>query len=217
LNKTEKENIERWKKSLSDLQNNIIKFVSTNPNIDYKSISKEVDRDRITIKQSIESLIKKNYIKKIKVYPNREKSKLGFSLTHKGLIYSLGILEGRTKALKDLDEQFQEFLKYLRISKPNETEHFKILVCLGFLNYDLFNEEGKMICENDYEIAKQMFRIFLLYRSQDSYFDIENLFLPETSGVEFMKKNHNYNPLLKKIFIKLKENIEKSIDSLSTS
>ena len=87
--------------------------------------------------------------------------------------------------------------------------------CLGFMNYDLFKDDGSMICENEYDIAKQMFRIFLLYRTQDKYFDIENLFLPEKSGFDFMKKNYNSNPLLKQIHIKLKENIEKSIISLS--
>jgi hypothetical protein len=119
--------------------------------------------------------------------------------------------------LKKLDDnQFQGFLEYLKIPKSNEAERFKALVCLGFLNYDLFNENGDMICVNEYEIAKQMFRIFLLYRTQDKYFDIEKLFLPETSGFEFMKRNYNYNPLLKQIRIKLKENLEKSISALSS-
>ena len=73
-----------------------------------------------------------------------------------------------------------------------------------------------MICDNEHEIAKQMFRIFLLYRSLDKSFDIEKLFDPETSGFNFMKENYNYNPLLKQILIKLKKNIEKSLISLSS-
>jgi predicted transcriptional regulator len=209
-------NTENWKNSLSSLQQNIIKFITLTPNTDYKAISKYVDKDRITIKQSIDTLIKKGHIKKRKVYPDRERSKLIFNLTHKGLIYSISILNAQINVIKNLDDkQFQEFLKYLEIPKSRGAERFKTLVCLGFLNYDLFNEEGNMICENEYEIAKQMFRIFLLYRTQDKYFDLEKLFLPETSGFDFMKKNYNPNPLLKQIHIKLKDNLEKSILSLS--
>jgi DNA-binding MarR family transcriptional regulator len=209
-------NIESWLNTLSSLQHSIIQYLTLNPNADYKAISKYVDKDRITIKQSIDTLIKKNYVKKEKIYPDRERSKLVFSLTHKGLIYSIGILDEQINVLKNLDDnQFQEFLKYLKIPKAKEAERFKALVCLGFLNSDLFNGEGNMICGNEYDIAKQMFRVFLLYRTQDKYFDIEKLFLPETSGFDFMKKNYNYNPLLKQIHIKLKENLEKSIISLS--
>ena len=211
-------NIESWLNTLSSLQHSIIQYLTLNPNADYKAISKYVDKDRITIKQSIDTLIKKNYIKKEKVYPNRERSKLVFNLTHKGLIYSVAFLDGKTNILKNLnDSQFQGFLKYLiEIPKPKEAERFKALVCLGFMNYDLFKDDGSMICENEYDIAKQMFRIFLLHKTQDKYFDIEKLFLPEESGFDFMRKNYNTNPLLKEIFIKLKENIEKSLISLSS-
>lgn len=211
-------NIEYWLNSLSSLQHSIIQHLTLNPKADYKSISKYVDKDRITIKQSIDSLIKKKYIKQGKENPNREKSKLFFNLTHKGLIYSVAFLDGKINNLKNFkDNQFHGFLKYLsEIPKPKEAERFKALVCLGFLNYDLFNDDGSMICKNEYDIAKEMFRIFLLYKTQDKYFDIEKLFLPEESGFDFMRKNHNINPLLKKILIKLKENIEKSIISLSS-
>ena len=47
-------------------------------------------------------------------------------------------------------------------------------------------------------------------------FDIEKLFLPDESGFDFMRKNYNTNPLLKEIFIKIKENLDKSLISLSS-
>ena len=46
-----------------------------------------------------------------------------------------------------------------------------------------------MICENEYDIAKQMFRIFLLQKTQDKHFDIEKLFLPDESGFDYMLKD----------------------------
>jgi hypothetical protein len=211
-------NIEYWLNTLSSLQHNIIQYLTLNPNADYKAISKYVDKDRITIKQSIDTLIKKRYVKKEKVYPDRERSKLVFNLTHKGLIYSITFLEEKINNLKNLkDNQFQEFLKYLiEIPKPKEFERFKATICLGFMNYDLFRDDGNMICENEYDIAKQMFRIFLLHKTEDKNFDIEKLLLPEESGFDFMRKNYNSNQLLKEILTKLKENIEKSLISLSS-
>ena len=184
-------NIEYWLNTLSSLQHNIIQYLTLNPKADYKDISKYVDKDRITIKQSIDTLIKKNYIKKEKVYPDRERSKLVFNLTHKGLIYSFAFLDGKISILKNLnDSQFQGFLKYLlEIPKPRAAESFKALVCLGFMNYDLFKDDGSMICENEYDIAKQMFRIFLLQKTQDKHFDIEKLFLPDESGFDYMLKD----------------------------
>jgi DNA-binding MarR family transcriptional regulator len=211
-------NIEYWLNTLSSLQHNIIQYLTLNPNADYKAISKYVDKDRITIKQSIDTLIKKRYVKKEKVYPDRERSKLVFNLTHKGLIYSITFLEEKINNLKNLkDNQFQEFLKYLiEIPKPKEFERFKATICLGFMNYDLFRDDGNMICENEYDITKQMFRIFLLHKTEDKNFDIEKLLLPEESGFDFMRKNYNSNQLLKEILTKLKENIEKSLISLSS-
>jgi predicted transcriptional regulator len=47
---------------MSDLQNSILKYIILNESVDYQIISKEVDRDRTTIYQSIESLTKKNLL-----------------------------------------------------------------------------------------------------------------------------------------------------------
>jgi hypothetical protein len=44
------------------LQEKILRHISKTPNADYKTISKETDRDRITILQSLQPLMKRHYI-----------------------------------------------------------------------------------------------------------------------------------------------------------
>jgi len=70
--------------SLSALQENILRMVCTRDNVTYKMLIEETHRDRITILQSVNSLIKQNYITKQKEHPEHEKSKLTFKPTHSG-------------------------------------------------------------------------------------------------------------------------------------
>jgi predicted transcriptional regulator len=46
------------------LQEKILRHISKTPNADYKTISKETDRDKITILQSLQPLMKRHYIYK---------------------------------------------------------------------------------------------------------------------------------------------------------
>ena len=76
----------------SDLQEKILLHACTTTNADYKTISKETDRDRITILQSLQGLFRRHYIEKKKIFPQYEKSKLIFSPTPKGIVYALAFL-----------------------------------------------------------------------------------------------------------------------------
>src|SRR5919202_645473 len=73
---------------LTDLQANILRHVCNTNNATYKTLMEKIHKDRITILQSLESLIKYRYIEKKKVNPNHEKSKLVFIPTHKGISYA---------------------------------------------------------------------------------------------------------------------------------
>jgi hypothetical protein len=66
---------------LSLLQQKILQIVCTKENVTYQTLMKETKRDRITVLQSTESLIKYNYINKKKRDPEYEKSKLIFKPT----------------------------------------------------------------------------------------------------------------------------------------
>jgi hypothetical protein len=84
----------------SNLQEDILKHISVTDNANYKSISKETDKDRITILQSLQPLLRGHYINKLKLVPHYEKSRLSFEPTQKGIIY----------ALAHLDVKFDEIL-----------------------------------------------------------------------------------------------------------
>lgn len=70
--------------SLSLLQQKILQIVCTKENVTYQTLMEETKRDRITVLQSMESLIKYNYVKKQKRDPEYEKSKLIFKPTLEG-------------------------------------------------------------------------------------------------------------------------------------
>jgi hypothetical protein len=56
---------------LGELQDKILAHICRTKDADYKTLSKETDRDRITLKQSIDPLIKRRYITAEKVNPER--------------------------------------------------------------------------------------------------------------------------------------------------
>src|SRR4051794_30833662 len=70
----------------SELQQKILKHIGTTNKASYRTLIKEIGRDRITILQSVESLIEHyHYIEKRKINPKYQKSRLIFMLTHKGI------------------------------------------------------------------------------------------------------------------------------------
>ena len=69
----------------TDLQKKIVRHVGTNNKASYKTLIKDIGKDRITIMQCLNSLIEWRYIDKKKINPDFEKSKLIFSLTSKGI------------------------------------------------------------------------------------------------------------------------------------
>ena len=70
--------------SPSELQGKILSHIWRRKNVSYASLIKDIKKDRITILQSIESLIKYHYIEKEYLHPEHEKSKLIFIPTLRG-------------------------------------------------------------------------------------------------------------------------------------
>ena len=85
----------------SNLQKNILKYIILTEQPDYQTISKQVDRDRTTIRQSIESLSKLECIVNEPITPNKKKSKLIFRPTIKGLVMGLGLLDIKLDQIKN--------------------------------------------------------------------------------------------------------------------
>ena len=70
--------------ALSPLQKEILKHVCTVPEATYSTLTQGLDGDRVTILQSLKSLVKYRYIEQKRLSPEHEKSKLIFIPTFKG-------------------------------------------------------------------------------------------------------------------------------------
>ena len=85
--------VQRITAPLSDLQRKILEVICTKENVTYKTLMEKTKRDRITILQSIESLVKRNHVLKQKSNPEYEKSILIFKPTLLGKCYACTIID----------------------------------------------------------------------------------------------------------------------------
>ncbi|MGC1134744.1 MAG: hypothetical protein WA941_18095 [Nitrososphaeraceae archaeon] len=102
--------------TLSALQQRVLEIVCTHENVTYKKLIRETRRDRITILQSVESLVKQNYIIKQRLKPEFEKSIIIFKPTGPGKSRAAFIqnvnLEGILRMEKDKDiDNYLEVIK----------------------------------------------------------------------------------------------------------
>ena len=206
---------------MSDLQNSILKYIILNESVDYQIISKEVDRDRTTIYYSIESLTKKKFVNHEKLNPKHKKSKQIFRPTIKGVIYGIGFLNIKLDEIKNrplnLDELniYESYVKNL--SKQELWNDLAKMISQGLINNNLFDNAGNLNVSEPYELNKKMLKLFLLNDLLDKNFDIENLFAPKLMGIDLIKDIANPEGLmpLKKILIKLRDNLQQTIDMIS--
>jgi hypothetical protein len=110
---------------LSRLQEKILKIVCTrrNVDVDYVLLMKETNRDRVTIAQSVNSLVDRHFLSKEKINPEYEKSKVIIKPTFHGKDYSVNFLK---VSLEDMlkaedNEYIYAFLEFIKdISDPSQ-------------------------------------------------------------------------------------------------
>jgi predicted transcriptional regulator len=124
----------------TELQEKILEHICKTRNADYKTISKATDRDRITILQSLQPLMKGHYVSKEKVVPENEKSKLIFKPTQKGMIYALAFLNVK---VDDVVKSYQDICQI-----TNYTEFIKSISDDQLRNH-LVNDYAKLIAEQN--------------------------------------------------------------------
>jgi hypothetical protein len=214
LHKSDKQNT-----ITTELQKRILTHICKTRDADYKTISKTTGRDRITILQSLQPLMKRHYIYKQKIDPTRIKSKLIFKPTDKGMAYSIANLDvdidDVRKAHVDADVlvEYNDLIKNIdnRIQRKQfEREMIKVLVM-----YNLFDDKGKTIITDRKGFLKQGIRIGLFNLTADKYYDPENLFTPQV--VERLKEMFSTYELkeLKEFLMKIRNNLDLSIKQLS--
>ncbi len=107
---------ERARLPLSSLQQKILDVICTNKNVTYKTLIQVTKKDRITVLQSVESLIKRNLIEKQKSNPEYEKSKLVFKATNRGKQIAHAYLGVSLEDIMKLeeDEQIANYLEFIK-------------------------------------------------------------------------------------------------------
>ena len=205
---------------MSDLQNSILKFIILNDSVDYQIISKELKRERPTIIQSMKSLTKKKFVNEEKANPEHKKSKIFFRPTVKGVIYGVAYLNIKLDEIKNKPLNVDELKIYetyvKNLSQQELWNNLAIMVSKSLINNNMFDNDGSLNVSEPYELSKKLFKSHLLNDLLDNKFDIENLFTPKTEGIDLIKDIAKPEALipLKKILIKLKNNIQQTIDMI---
>lgn len=165
---------------LSSLQDRILRLICTTRNVSYTTLIQETHRDRTTILQSVESLIKHGLIEKQKINPEYEKSKLIFKATNTGkqIAYSyLGVSLEDIMKLEE-DKQITEYLEFIKdITDPLQRK--ALLQPLS----DLLTSPRAWRVEADEktrstrrDILKNGFKESLLELLQIKNYEVKNLF-----------------------------------------
>ncbi len=189
------------------LQGKILRHLCTTANANYKTLTKEIGRDRITILQSIESLIKYSYVEKERDNPQKEKSKLTFLPTLKGVA---GLwLEFRFDLKKMIKlKKEDEITMYLEFVKDIfKYGHQKPMLSRLFndIKYNYMNLEKGYASKR--KLIKSSFAKGILELVQRSDYDATTLF--NEKGVERLIKLYSKEELneFKELFIRTKQNL----------
>jgi DNA-binding PadR family transcriptional regulator len=186
-------------------------------NADYKTLSKATDRDRITLLQSLQSLIKHRLVEKENTSVDRRRIKLVFKPTHKGRAYAstfLGMdLDDIRNAQFDDHERrkYREFIK--QVANPSERKRNERLIMRDLLLENLFQDDGN-IPEID-KLLYQLTRVRLLRFIRIKNFDFNELFTP--ANLNELKAISTKSELkeFKELLTNLRKNLDSTIKSLS--
>jgi DNA-binding PadR family transcriptional regulator len=203
-------------REITDLQKKILKHVCMKKNADYKTLMKATDRDRITLLQSLQSLIKHRLVEKENTNVDRRRIKLIFKPTDKGKIYastSLGIDRDaiRNAQYDDIERmRYDEFIE--QVPNPAERKRNERRVMEDLLQENLFDENGN-IPEID-KLLNQLLRTRLLKFIRIKNFDLNELL--GTRGTKELKEISTKSELkeFKKLLTSLRDNLDSSIKCL---
>ena len=175
---------------LTELQDGILSHVCKKKNTDYSSLIEKLGKNRITILQSINSLIKRGFVSGEKINSSQSKSKLIFWPTEKGICYSVAFLNLNVDDAIKLFGEEGELAKYRELidtvgDYDSRAELMKNS-CKFMLELNLFTNEGKSRVVD----RKQLFQIgfvnALTSLTSDGKFEPREFFSNQT--VDSLKK-----------------------------
>jgi hypothetical protein len=213
LYKSNKQNI-----ITTELQEKILRHICKTRDADYKTISKETNKDRITILQGLQPLIRRHYVYKQKIDPNRIKSKLIFKPTQKGIAYAIAYLGVDSNHIMKAQDDASQITKYNQfIGQINDSKLRKLLaesMMTKLIEYDLFDDKGMMKITSRQDIINQGFQMALLEQAKDKDFS-HNLFNPQSINLFIKIFSPDELNDLKEFLIKIKNNLDSTIKQLS--
>ena len=172
----------------SDLQESILKHICRTTDADYKTIIEDVKKNRITVLQALQPLLRDVYIKQIKVDPKHKRSRLVFKPTGKGIAYattflSLGLEFIKKKQLTQ--EEFKNYREFVKdVKDPAERERNERAILRICLLFNFFDSHGDVIDQD--RLLNQLFRTRLLDYASNPRLDPKDLFKPE--GIASLKR-----------------------------
>ena len=200
---------------VSELQWKILIHVCKTKDTDFKSICKETGRNRTTIIQSIEPMIRRRLINKIKVDPLLVKSRVIFEPTYKGASYA----EAFGLNVKDIfrTEKDPNILGYLQIvDQLSNTSQQKVMLrelSFNILDLSIIDGQGNIKTEDKISAIKDAFFDSLTSLIQDD--NTSSLF--NDKAIRWIASFFSANEVeeLRKKLFKIKKNTDSTIRILS--
>jgi hypothetical protein len=196
------------------LQGKILLHLCKTANANYKTLTKEIGRDRITILQSIESLIKYRYVEKERDNPQKEKSKLTFLPTLKGIACLWLAFQFDLKEMIKLKKE-DEITTYLEFVKDFfKVEHQRPMLMWLFSHIEIDYMGLVKGDASKRKLIKESFTMGILELVQRSDYDATRLF--NEKGVQWLTKLYSKEELneFKELFVRTKQNLTTVIKRL---
>lgn len=202
---------------MTQLQMNILNRVCRTKAADYNSLTEGTKRNRVTILQSIQSLIKRRLINEERQNPHHSKSKRIFKPTDRGVFYSISEDHStmhkidKAHSLPTILQVYKDFLK-IRVGvvwKSRTEEDWIRIFSDAMYRYDMFDNNGKCILSDETDLWKFFIRLEVLEQLQDKYSNIENIFY---QGGIWMNLAQKIGPIGGKTMIDILKKIRNDLD-----
>jgi hypothetical protein len=195
------------------LQGKILRHLCTTANANYKTLTKEIGRDRITILQSIESLIKYHYVEKKRDNPQKEKSKLTFMPSLKGIACLWLAFPFDLKEMIKLkkEDEITAYLEFVKVAFKFEHQRAMLKwlfshIEINYLGLYMKGDASKR------KLIKESFTMGILELVERTDYDATGLF--NEKDVKQLTKLYSKEELngFKELFVRTKQNLTAVIE-----
>jgi hypothetical protein len=203
--------------TLSELQLKILNHICSTSEATYRSLIQVLKRDRVTVLQSMKSLVKNRYVEQRKINPQYEKSKVVFIPTFKGFCEAW--LESRIKTGDIVNtrrtDEIVEYVQYID-STFLPSKHKEMLQLLFSKLAKGYSTDYEPDTNDKKNLIKNSFQSGLLALIQSADYNIDFLSKRET-GI-WLNKLYSPSELkeIKEHFMKIRDNISMTIERFPT-